>query len=443
MRIPLSDHFTYRKLLRFVFPTIVTMVFTSVYSIVDGLFVSNFVGKTAFAALNLIFPLLMLLGAFGFMIGSGGCAIVGKTLGEKEPDLANQYFSMLVIAAFLCGIVFSVIGQLFIRQIAGLLGAKGAMIEECAVYARILLGSLPFFMLQYVFQLFFVVAEKSKLGLGITIFSGVVNIILDALFVAALGWGLAGAAWATAIGQGIGGILPVFYFLHKNDSLLRLSKTAFDRRVLSKTLTNGSSELLSNIASSFVTMLYNYQLMRFAGEDGVAAYGVIAYIAFIFSAVFLGYAGGSAPIISYHYGAQNETELQNVLRKSMTFHFVTGVAMMLFAVAASNPLIRLFVGYDSRLFELTLHGLRLYSTSFLICGFNIFASAFFTALNNGFASAVISSLRTLVFGSSSVLILAQIWGIDGIWLAVTMAETLCAFVSAAFLACSRKKYRYA
>lgn len=442
MRIQLSEHFTYRKLLHFVFPAIVTMIFTSVYSIVDGLFVSNFVGKTSFAALNLIFPLLMILGALGFMIGSGGSAIIGKTLGEKKHDLANQYFSMLVIATFLCGFIFSIIGQLFIRQIAIILGAKGTMIEECVVYGRILLGSLPFFMLQYVFQLFFVVAEKSKLGLGITVFSGIVNIILDALFVIVIQWGLAGAAVATAIGQVIGGALPVLYFAKKNDSLLRLSKTTFYGRVLLKTCTNGSSELLSNIAASVVTMLYNYQLIRFAGEDGVAAYGVIAYIAFIFAAVFLGYASGSAPIISYNYGAGNGMELKNVFRKSMVFHFITGVVMTIFAIVASSPLIRLFVGYDMQLFELTRHGLKLYSISFLICGFNIFASAFFTALSNGFASATISFLRTLVFGSSSIIVLPLIWGIDGIWLAITVAEILSVFVSAIFMVHNRKKYQY-
>ena len=442
MRIQLSDHFTYGKLLRFVFPAIVTMIFTSVYSIVDGLFVSNFVGKTSFAALNLIFPLIMVLGAVGFMIGSDGSAIIGKTLGEKKQDLANQYFSMLVITTFLCGIVFSVIGQLFIRQIAIFLGAKGAMIEECVIYARILLGSLPFFMLQYVFQLFFVVAEKSKLGLWITVFSGIVNIVLDALFMIVFRWGLAGAAIATAIGQVIGGVLPVLYFLRKNDSLLRFSKTTFYGRVLLKTITNGSSELLSNIAASIVTMLYNYQLMRFVGEDGVAAYGVIAYIAFIFSAIFIGYASGSAPIISYNYGAGNKTELKNVFRKSMVFHLITGVVMTVFAIAVSKQLIHLFVKSDGQLFELALHGLKLYSASFPMSGFNIYASAFFTALNNGIASATISTLRTLVFGSGSIIILPQIWEIDGIWLAITVAETLSLFVSAAFMVCNRKKYHY-
>lgn len=442
MRIQLSDHFTYGKLIRFVLPTIITMIFTSVYSIVDGLFVSNFVGKTSFAALNLIFPLLMMLGAIGFMIGSGGSAIIGKTLGEKKQDLANRYFTMLVITTFLFGVVFATFSQLFIREISIFLGARGAMIEECVIYARILLASLPFFMLQYVFQLFFVVAEKPKLGLGITVFSGIVNIFFDALFVVAFKWGLAGAAIATAIGQIVGGVVPVLYFIRKNDSLLQFSKTSFYGKVLLKTFTNGSSELLSNIAASIVTMLYNYQLMYFIGEDGVVAYGVIAYIAFIFTAIFLGYASGSAPIISYNYGANNEAELKNVFCKSMVLHFITGVAMMIFAIALSKPLVYLFVRYEGSLFDLTLHGLKLYSISFLICGFNIFASAFFTALNNGVASATISTLRTLVFGSGCVLILPLIWGIDGIWLAITLAEILSVFISMVFMICNRKRYHY-
>lgn len=442
MRIQLSEHFTYGKLLRFVFPAIVTMIFTSVYTIVDGLFVSNFVGKTSFAALNLIFPLLMILGALGFMIGSGGSAIVGKTLGEKRNDLANQYFTMLVIVTFVSGAVLTLIGELLIPQIAVLLGAEGKMLTECILYGRILLGSLPFFMLQYVFQIFFVTAEKSKLGLGITILAGVVNIVLDALLVIGFQWGLAGAAAATAISQVAGGVLPVFYFIRKNDSLLQFTKTSFHARVLLKTCTNGLSELMSNMASSVVNMLYNYQLMRFAGEDGVAAYGVIAYIAFVFAAIFLGYSSACAPIISYNYGAGNDKELKNIFRKSIVLHCITGVFMTGFAVIVSSPLIRLFVGYDRQLFELTLHGLKLYAVSFLISGFNIFASAFFTALNNGMASAAISFLRTMVFESGCILILPQFLAIDGIWMAITAAELISIFVSASFIAYHRKRYRY-
>ncbi len=442
MRIQLSEHFTYRKLLRFVFPSIMTMIFTSVYSIVDGLFVSNFVGKTSFAALNLIFPLLMILGALGFMIGSGGSAIVGKALGEGKRELANQYFSMLVLAAFAGGILFSLAAQLFLRRIAVFLGAEGIMLRECILYGRILLFSMPCFILQYVFQTFFVTAEKAKLGLVVTVSAGCTNILLDALFVIGFQWGLAGAAAASALSQVIGGLLPVLYFIRKNDSLLQLTRTAFYGKMLLKACVNGSSELMSNVASSAVAMLYNYQLMQFAGEDGVAAYGVIAYVAFIFAAVFLGYAVGSAPVISYHYGAKNNAELKNMFRKSVLLNFLTGVLMVISAIAISRRLAELFVGYDAQLCTLTAHALKVYSISFLLCGFNIFASAFFTALSNGGVSAVISFLRTLVFEIGSILILPVFLELDGIWLSITVAETAALLVSAVFLISNRKRYHY-
>jgi len=443
MRIQLSEHFTYPKLLRFVFPSIVTMIFTSVYSIIDGLFVSNFVGKTSFAALNLIFPLLMVFGALGFMMGSGGSAIVGKALGEKKEELANQYFSMITAVTFGAGMVVCLVGQIFIRQIAIFLGAEGSMIGECVIYGRILLASTPCFMLQYIFQTFFVTAEKPKLGLVVTVAAGCVNIFLDFLFVAVFQWGLAGAALATALSQTAGGLLPIGYFLRKNDSLLRFTRFSIDGAVLLKTCANGSSELMSNIAASVVTMLYNYQLMRLAGENGVAAYGVIAYVAFIFAAIFLGYAIGSAPIISYDYGAQNHEEMKNMFQKSVRLNLAVGAVMMIFAVSISNLLARLFVGYDQELCALTSRGLRLYSISFLLSGFNIFSSSFFTALNNGGISAAISFLRTMVFEVGSVLILPMFLDVDGIWLAILVAETGAMIVSAFFMMRNRRRYHYA
>lgn len=443
MRIQLSEHFTYPKLLRFVFPSIVTMIFTSVYSIIDGLFVSNFVGKTSFAALNLIFPLLMVFGALGFMMGSGGSAIVGKALGEKKEELANQYFSMITAVTFGAGMVVCLVGQIFIRQIAIFLGAEGSMIGECVIYGRILLASTPCFMLQYIFQTFFVTAEKPKLGLVVTVAAGCVNIFLDFLFVAVFQWGLAGAALATALSQTAGGLLPIGYFLRKNDSLLRFTRFSIEGAVLLKTCANGSSELMSNIAASVVTMLYNYQLMRLAGENGVAAYGVIAYVAFIFAAIFLGYAIGSAPIISYDYGAQNHEEMKNMFQKSVRLNLAVGAVMMIFAVSISNLLARLFVGYDQELCALTSRGLRLYSISFLLSGFNIFSSSFFTALNNGGISAAISFLRTMVFEVGSVLILPMFLDVDGIWLAILVAETGAMIVSAFFMMRNRRRYHYA
>ncbi len=442
MRIQLSDHFTYGRLLRFVAPSAVMMIFTSVYSVVDGLFVSNYAGKTPFASLNLIYPFLMILGAVGFMIGTGGAAVVGKTLGEGRREKANEYFSMLVYSSLVCGIIFVILGQIFIRRVAVFLGAGGEMIDYCVIYGRIILLGLPFFMLQYVFQTLFVTAEKPKLGLAVTVAAGCANIVLDALFVAGFKWGLAGAAAATAISQTVGGALPIIYFLRKNDSLLRLTKSRFYGRIFLKVCTNGSSELMSNIAASVVTMLYNFQLMRLAGENGIAAYGVIMYVAFIFAAIFIGYSIGSAPVVSYNYGAGNKTELRNVLKKSIVLNALSGILLMITAVSLSGLLSKLFTGYDAELCRLTERGLRLYSISFVLSGFNIFGSSFFTALNNGAVSAAISFLRTMVFETGSVIILPAILGVDGIWLAISAAETAAFTVTVTFMVTKRKKYGY-
>lgn len=443
MRIQLSEHFTYPKLLRFVFPSVIMMIFTSIYSVVDGLFVSNYAGKTALAAINLIYPLLMMLGALGFMIGTGGSALVAKTLGEGKREKANQIFSMLVYITILGGLVLTVLGQIFIRPIALLLGAQGAMAEDCVLYGRIVLSALTAFMLQNVFQSFLVTAEKPHLGLAVTAVAGVTNMVLDYLFVAVFHWGLAGAAIATALSQAVGGLAPVIYFLRRNSSLLRLTRTSFDGKALVKTCTNGSSELMSNLSSSVVSILYNFQLMRIAGEDGVAAYGVIMYVNFVFIAIFLGYSIGSAPIVGYHYGAGNRQELKNLFRKSLLLTALTGLGMTVLSEAVARPLTRVFVGYDQGLMDMTCHGFRLYSLTFLLCGFNIFGSAFFTALNNGVISAVISFLRTLVFQIASVLILPVFLKLDGIWLSVVLAEFLALCVTVWFLTGKRKKYGYA
>lgn len=442
MRIQLSEHFTYRKLLRFVFPSILMMVFTSIYGVVDGLFVSNYVGKTAFAAVNLIMPFIMILGALGFMLGTGGSAIVAKTLGEGKRDKANAYFSMLVYAAVIGGVMLSVFGFLFVRPIAASLGAEGQMLEQCVLYGRISLLTLTFFMLQNVFQSFFVAAEKPKLGLCVIIAAGVTNMLLDFVFVAVFDWGIAGAAAATAASELIGGSFPLIYFFRKNDSLLQLKKTKIEAKILGKACTNGSSELMSNISMSIVNMLYNWQLMRIAGEDGVAAYGVIMYATFIFVSTFLGYSIGSAPLIGYHYGASNHSELKNLFRKSLRLIAIWGVILVSLAISLSAPLAKVFVGYDVELMEMTRHGFRLYALAFLINGFNIFGSGFFTALNNGVISAVISFLRTLVFQMGVVVILPQFIGIDGIWLAIVVAELLALLVTVTFLIRKNKTYHY-
>lgn len=442
MRIQLSEHFTYGKLLRFTFPSIVMMIFTSIYGVVDGVFVSNFAGKTPFAAVNLIMPLLIITGAPGFMVGTGGSAIVAKTMGQGKPELANRYFSFLVCAAAVGGAAVGALGFAFARPIASILGAEGEMLEHCVLYARIILAANPFFILQNVFQSFFVTAEKPKLGLYVTVGAGLTNIVLDALLVGAFRWGVAGAALATILSQAVGGLTPIVYFLRENSSLLHLVRPRFDGRVLWKTCTNGSSELMSNISGSIVSMLYNFQLLRLAGEDGVAAYGAIMYVNFIFLAIFIGYAIGSAPVVSYHYGAEHSDELHSLLVKSIILTEVVGVAMAVLALLAAGPLAKIFVGYDQELYELTVQGFHLYAISYLLCGLNIFGSSFFTALNNGLASAVISFLRTLVFQCAAVLILPIFLEVNGIWLAITVAEALALLVTAVLLVKYRKIYRY-
>lgn len=442
MKIQLSEHFTYKKLLRFVLPSIVMMIFTSIYGVVDGLFVSNYVGKTAFAAVNLVMPLLMMLSALGFMMGTGGSAIVAKTLGQGDKERANRYFSMMVYVTVVGGVVLTVLGLVFLRPIVTALGAEGEMIGECLIYGRISLASLTFFMVQNVFQSFFVAAEKPYLGLGVMVAAGVTNMVLDYLFIAILGWGIAGAAAATAAGETVGGIVPLIYFFRKNTSLLRLTKTKIKGKILLKACTNGSSELMTNLSMSLVNMLYNVQLMRLAGEDGVAAYGVIMYVNFIFLATFIGYSIGSAPIVGYHFGAQNHYELKNLFQKSMRLIGGWGGLLMLLAFALSGPLAQFFVGYDAELLAMTSHGLRLYALAFLVSGFNIYGSAFFTALNNGLVSAVISFLRTLVFQMAAVLILPRLLGLNGIWLAVLVAELLALGVTLQFFIRKKKVYHY-
>ena len=440
--IRLSDHFTYSKLLRFTLPSIVMMVFTSIYGVVDGLFVSNFVGKTAFASVNLVMPFVMILGGMGFMIGTGGTALVSKILGEGDPDTANRTFSMMVLFTLALGIVLSAAGIVFMRPVSRFLGATDAMMDDCVLYGRIVTGFTFAFMLQNVFQSFFIAAEKPKLGLKVTVAAGLANMVLDALFIAVFNWGVAGAAIATGLSQCVGGVLPLVYFLRPNSSLLRLSPTRLRLRPILAACGNGSSELKSNISSSVVSMLYNFQLMRLAGEDGVSAYGVLMYVQFIFISIYIGYSIGCAPVVSYHFGAQNHGELKNLLGKSVLLMGCTGVVLTALAMALADPLSRLFVGYDAGLFALTSHAFRLFAWSFLLAGFNIYASGFFTALNNGGISAAISFLRTLVFQSASVLILPIFLDVDGIWWAITVAEVFAFLISVTFLLAKRGKYHY-
>ena len=440
--IRLSDHFSYAKLLRFTLPSICMMVFTSIYGVVDGLFVSNFAGKTPFAAINLVMPFIMILGGMGFMIGTGGTALVSKLLGEGKKDEAHSTFSMMVLFTLLLGLVLSAVGFLTMRPVSYFLGATDAMIDDCVLYGRIVTGFTFAFMLQDVFQSFFIAAEKPRLGLIVTVAAGVTNMALDALFIAVFDWGVAGAAIATGLSQCVGGVLPLIYFLRPNDSLLRMRPTALRLRPILQACGNGSSELMSNISSSLVGMLYNFQLMRLIGEDGVSAYGVLMYVQFIFVAIFIGYSIGSAPVVSFHFGAQNHGELKSLLRKSVLLMSSGGVLLTVAARLLAALLAHLFVGYDAVLFDLTTHAFRLFSWSFLLAGFNIFTSGFFTALNNGAISAAISFLRTLVFQTASVLILPLLLGVDGIWWAITVAEIFAFLISLLFLFLKRNKYHY-
>lgn len=442
MSIQLSDHFGFKRLLRYTLPAILMMIFTSIYSVVDGFFVSNFVGKTPFAAVNFIMPFLMILGAVGFMFGTGGGALIAKTLGEGKPEQAKQLFSLFIYVTLICGTVIAALGILFIRPIAAALGATDSMLHDCVLYGRIILIALPAYMLQYEFQSFFATAEKPQLGLGFTVAAGVTNMVLDALFVVGFGWGLAGAAAATALSQAVGGIAPLVYFCRPNKSLLRLTKTKYNGRALLKACTNGSSELMSNISMSLVGMLYNVQLMKYAGEDGVAAYGVLMYVNMIFLAAFIGYSVGTAPIISYHYGAANHAELRGLLKKSLVIIGVFSVIMLGLAEGLAAPLAKIFVGYDPALLKLTLRGFMIYSFSFLFAGISIYGSSFFTALNNGLISALISFLRTLVFQIAAVLIFPLFWKIDGIWFSIVAAELMAAIITTVFLIAKRAKYHY-
>lgn len=442
MNIKISDSFNYRKLLRYAFPSIITLVFTSIYGVVDGYFVSNFVGKTPFTAINFIMPVLMILGAAGFMFGTGGGALIAKTLGEGEPERANRIFSLIVYACAACGVLLAALGNILIRPIAAALGAEGEMLENGVEYARIILLALPAFTLQYEFQCLFATAQKPGVGLAVTVAAGLTNIVLDALFVAVFGWGLVGAAAATALSQCVGGIVPLIYFARPNKSLFRLGKTRLSGRVLARTCANGSSELLNNISMSIVSMLYNTQLLNYAGEDGVAAYGVLMYVSLIFQAVFIGYSMGTSPIVGYNFGACSHAELRSVKRKSLIITTAFSVVMFAAALALSRPLSLLFVGYDEQLCELTVRAFSIFAFSFLFSGFAIFGSSFFTALNNGLVSAAISFLRTLVFQVFAVLILPLIWDVDGIWMSIAAAELLATAVMFIFLKANKKKYQY-
>lgn len=440
--IQLSDHFTCRRLLRFTFPSIVMLIFTSIYGVVDGFFVSNFVGKTPFAAVNLIMPYLMILGCVGFMFGTGGSVLIAKTMGEGRAERANEIFSLLIYTSAVCGVVLAVLGTAFLPRAASLMGAEGQLLRDCVLYGVINLLALPFYILQFEFQCLFATAEKPKLGLYVTVAAGLTNMALDAVFVGVFRWGLEGAAAATALSQLVGGAVPLFYFGRKNTSRLRLVRCGFDGKALRLVCANGSSELMSNISMSLVSMLFNVRLMKYAGENGIAAYGVLMYVSLVFQAVFLGYSVGAAPVIGYHHGAENYGEGRGLLRRSLAIIGVFSLLMFAAGQTLARPLSLLFVGYDPDLLDITVRAFAIFSFSFLFSGLAIFGSSFFTALNDGLTSALISFLRTLVFECLAVLILPLIWGLDGVWLSTAAADAMAVAVTVLFLAGKRKRYHY-
>ena len=442
MKIQLSDNFTYKKLILFTIPSVIMLIFTSIYGVVDGIFVSNFAGKTPFAAINLIMPVFLIIGGLGFMIGTGGSALVARYLGEGKKEKANGTFSMLIYVSLVFSLVVSVLGAFLIKPISHALGARGQMLSDCVLYGSILLPSMFAFILQNEFQSFFIVAEKPQFAMWVTVGAGITNMVLDFLFIAVFKWGLMGAAIATAISQLVGGLFPLFYFVLAKDSPLHLTKARVNFKDLLKSCTNGSSEMMTNISMSIVTILYNFQLMKFAGEDGVAAYGVIMYVGFVFVSAFIGFCVGSAPIISFHYGANSYAELKKLRKMSTVIILTVSVFMTAISLFLARTLSGIFVGYDKELFDLTVRGFTIYCFSYLLVGFNIFGSSFFTALNDGLVSAIISFLRTLLFQVVSILVLPIFFDIDGIWFAVILAEAMSLLVVLAFLKKMQPKYKY-
>lgn len=442
MDIQLSDHFDYRRLLRFTIPSMLMMIFTSVYGVVDGLCVSNYIGKEALASVNLVWPFSMFCSSIGMMLGTGGAALIARTLGRGQKERAKGLFSMIVAVAIIASLVITVIGMVFMPEIAVILGADEELLPLCITYGRILTLSLVFFVMQQMFQTLLITAERPQLGFGFMVGAGIVNIVLDILFLMVFHWGIEGAAWATLLSCIVGGLGPLIYFLTPNSSLLRFTRPLWDWRALLKACGNGSSEMVLDLSIPLCTMLYNVQLMKMSGQDGVAAFGVINYVCMIFMGLFIGYLMGMENIVAYHYGAENTQEVQNLRRRSVHLMLGIGLVMCLGAELAAAPLSRFFVGYDGHLTELSTHAFRLYATGFLIMGLNALASSFFTALGNGLVSAIIAFCRTFLFQSVSIFLLPIVLGLDGIWLSLAVGECLCLVVSWWYYRRYKTRYNY-
>lgn len=440
--LQLSDHYTLPRLLRFTLPSVSMMVFTSVYLVIDGFFVSNYVGKTALAAVNMVYPIIMIIGSIGFMFGSGGSALTAAMLGEGENERAKKTFTLMYFFPMALGLLISIPAFILLPYICTLMGADGELLSYCSIYGRVLISTVVLFIVQMESQIFFVTAERPKLGLVATVLGCGTNIVLDWLFCAVFRWGIKGAAAATAISQAVGGLIPLLYFTFAKNNKLHFVKTKLDWKAIRKSASNGFSELLSNTSSSIVAMLFNFQLMRIVGEDGVAAYSVLMYVNMVFLASFIGFSSGSSPLISFNYGSENHKELKGLFKKISMLIIVTSVIMLLLSFILAKPLSYIFVGYDRDLFDMTVRAFYIYAFSFLFAGINIFASSFFTALNNGKISAILSFLRTFILPCTLVIILPQILNLDGIWATLVVAEAIAFFVSLAYLVTMRKRYHY-
>ena len=437
-----SQHLTYRKIIRYTIPPVIMMIFTSLYSVVDGLFLSNFAGKEPFAAVSFIMPYLMMFNATGFMFGTGGSALIAKRLGEKKPKEANEIFTTLIVFSVFTGIFFAVLGSMFLKPVILMQGAEGELLYNSLKYGQIYLLGVPACIIQFEFEALYSTSGKSKMGLYSTVISGLTNIALDALFLGVFSWGIVGAAVATVISQYIGGIIPITYYGRKNKSLLRLVRCKLRFKEMIKVCTNGSSEMVNNISISIVSLLYNVQLLKYAGDDGIAAYGIMMYINFLFTAVFWGYVSGMSPAISFNYGAKNHKELHSLLKKSLVILTLTSIFMFLSSITLAAPITKIFVNYDNHLLDITIRGFYMFSFLFLFSGLAIFSSSFFTSLNNGLVSAIISFSRVFLFQIPSVIILPHIWGLDGIWISVVVAEILTVLMGGIFGIAYRKKYKY-
>lgn len=444
--IKLSDKFNYSRLLRFALPSIVMVLISSVYGVVDGVIVSNYTDVEHFAALNLILPYITLLGAAGLMLGTGGSALVGKILGEGKSIRANGIFSLLTYTTIAIGLFLGLFGYITSDAVANILGADETMQHLSFEYSGIIFLFLPCYVLQLYFQSLLTTAERPSLALQITLLAGITNIALDILFVIYLKQGLRGAAYATGVSQTFGGLLPLLYFIlnrKKSDINIKLGVALWDLKAICKSCVNGLSEWLMSVSLAIVSFLYYYLLLTGdRGEMGVDTYGVLLYFSYIFIAVSVGFSRGIAPVISYHYGASDRHELHSLLMKGLLIVLVLNLVSGITAQVLSAPLANIFVGHDKGLYEYTVVAFRIYSIHFFVTGFNIYISSFFTALNNGKYSGWISVLRTICFESISILTIWMLFGVDKIWWGVTIAEFLTMVIAFSFLFLKRNFYGY-